>query len=83
VLRSLIHSTVSDVSRKLGLTAEAVEGILDRQGAQSVDWASLQALGVLSVDKIALRKGHRDFVTLVSARSPRRAHRPGRVARPV
>jgi transposase len=71
-LRRLIHSTVSEVSRKLGLTAEAVEGILDRQVAQSVDWASLQALGVLGVDEIALRKGHRDFVTIVSARSPDR-----------
>jgi transposase len=70
VLRSLINSTVSDVSRKLGLGAEAIEGILDRQVAQSVDWASVDALGVLGVDEIALRKGHRDFVTIVSARSP-------------
>jgi transposase len=70
VLRSLINSTVSDVSRKLGLTAEAVEGTLDREVAQSVDWASLNTLGVLGLDEIALRKGHRDFVTIVSARSP-------------
>jgi transposase len=69
VLRSLINSTVSDVSRKLGLSAEAIEGILDRQVAQSLDWASLDALGVLGVDEIALRKGHRDFITIVSARS--------------
>jgi transposase len=70
VLRSLINSTVSDVSRKLRLGEEAVEGILDRQVAQTVDWASLKALGVLGLDEIALTKGHRDFVTIVSARPP-------------
>ena len=69
-LRSLINSTVTDVSRKLGLTAEAVEGILNRQVAQAVDWASLKALGVLGLDEIALRKGHRNFVTIVSAWPP-------------
>jgi transposase len=69
-LRSLINSTVTDVSRKLGLSAEAVEGILNRRVAQTVDWASLKVLGVLGLDEIALKKGHRDFVTIVSAQPP-------------
>jgi transposase len=30
----------------------------------------LKALGVLGLDEIALTKGHRDFVTIVSARLP-------------
>jgi hypothetical protein len=61
---------VSAVGRKLGLNAEAVEGILDRQVAQAVDWPSLDALGVLGVDESALRKAQRDVVTRVSARCP-------------
>jgi transposase len=69
-LRSLINSTVSDVSHKLSITAEAVEGMLNRRVAQAVDWASLNALGVLGLDEIALKKGHRDFVTIVSAQLP-------------
>ena len=69
-LRSLINSTVSDVSRKERVSAEAVEGILNRRVAQAVDWASLKALGVLGLDEIALKKGHRDFVTIVSAQPP-------------
>jgi transposase len=52
VMRSLITRTVSEVSRKLGLGEEAVEGILDRQVAQTVDWASLKALGVLGLDEM-------------------------------
>jgi len=66
----LSNSTVSDVSRKERLGAEAVEGILNRRVAQAVDWASLKVLGVLGVDEIALKKGHRDFVTIVSAQPP-------------
>ena len=69
-MRSLINSTVSDVSRKERVGAEAVEGILNRRVAQAVDWASLKALGVLGLDEIALKKGHRDFVTIVSAQPP-------------
>ena len=70
VMRGLINSTVTAVSRKERVSAEAVEGVLNRPVAQSVDWASLNALGVLGLDEIALKQGHRDFVTLVSARPP-------------
>jgi transposase len=69
-LRSLINSTVTDVSRKERVSAEAIEGILSRKVRESVDWASLKALGVLGLDEIALKKGHRDFVTIVSAQPP-------------
>src|SRR3990172_9168553 len=58
------------ISRKERVGAEAVEGILNRRVAQAVDWASLKALGVLGLDEIALKKGHRDFVTIVSAQPP-------------
>jgi transposase len=70
MLRSLINSTVSDVSRKHGLGEEAVEGMLDRHVAREVDWTRFTALRVLGLDEIALTKGHRDFVTIVSARAP-------------
>ena len=69
LLRALINSTVVDVSRKLGLTEEVVEGALERQVASQVDWNRFDHLGVLGIDEIALRKGHRDFVTIVSRRS--------------
>lgn len=52
------------------MSAEALEGILNRGVAQAVDGASLKALGVLGRAEIALQKGHRDFVTLVSAQPP-------------
>lgn len=69
VLLSLVNSTVQDVSRKEALGYEAVMGIISRQVASEVDWNTLTCLEIVGVDEIALRKGQRDFVTLVTART--------------
>jgi hypothetical protein len=55
-LRALIHSPVSDVSRKLGLGAEAVEDMVDRHLAQAVDGQRYPGRGVLGLDEMALTK---------------------------
>ena len=68
VLLSLINSTVEDVSRKQGLGADAVEGVLDRHVAEQIDWTQFAQVPILGIDEIALKKGHRDFVTIVTAR---------------
>ena len=68
VLLSLVNSTVQDVSRKEALGYEAVMGIIGRQVGRQVDWAMFERLEIVGVDEIALRKGHSDFVTLVTAR---------------
>jgi transposase len=68
VLLELVNSTVSDVSIKEGLGYEAVMGIIDSHLGTAVDWRSISQLGVVGLDEIALKKGHQDFVTIVSAR---------------
>lgn len=68
VLLSLINSSVEDVSRKQALGPDAIEGVLDRHVAEQVDWTGVAQLPILGIDEIALRQGHRDFVTIVSAR---------------
>ena len=68
IMRALINSTVVDVGRKCRLGEEAVEGILNRHVAGEVDWSRFTRLGVLGLDEIALTKGHRDFVTVVTCR---------------
>jgi transposase len=66
--RALINSTVADVSRKHGLSEESVEGIVERYLAKQIDWSTLEWLGVVGIDEIALRQGHRDFVVIVTSR---------------
>src|SRR5512142_1965 len=70
MLRALINSTVADISRKHGLSEESVEGIVERYLAKQIDWSMLKWLGVVGIDEIALRKGHRDFVVLVTSPDP-------------
>jgi transposase len=67
-LRQLIHSTVSDVAPKQAVNYDAVLGALQRGVARPVNWDECTALPVLGMDEIALRKGHRDFVVIVTRR---------------
>ena len=65
----LVNSTFSDVEAKEDVTADALLGILDRWIGRSVDWQALAPLATLGIDEIALLKGHRDFVAVISALS--------------
>jgi transposase len=65
----LVNSTLTDVQAKEDVTYDALLAILDRWIATSVDWKALPPLATLGVDEIALLKGHRDFVAVISALS--------------
>lgn len=66
ILRELVNSTLSDVGLKRNLSVACVEGIIDRHVQQQVDWSSVPALETIGIDEIALKKGHKDFVVIVS-----------------
>ena len=68
VLKRLIHSTVADISRSLGLGVKAVEGILDARLAPAVDWTAFATLETLGIDEVALRKGHGHDLAVIWAR---------------
>jgi transposase len=68
VLLQLVNSTVEDVSIKAGVAYDCVLGVLERRISASVDWGQYTALGVIGMDEIALKKGHRNFVVIVTAR---------------
>lgn len=69
LLRELIGSTVEEVSLREGIGYEAVMGIVRRQVREEVDWAEFERLDQLGLDEISLKKGHRDFVAIVSTRT--------------
>ena len=68
LLLQLVGSTLEDVSLKEQVGYEAVLGALERRVSAEVDWSAFTALWVLGLDEIALKKGQRDFVTIVTAR---------------
>jgi len=70
LMKCLINSTLSDVSRKEDVGYGAVEGALGRCVGHEVNWEDVEGLPVIGLDEIALRKGKRDFVLIISAQQP-------------
>jgi transposase len=68
LLLQLVGSTLEDVHLKERVGYDAVLGALERRICATVDWSVYTELGVLGLDEIALKKGHRDFITIVTAR---------------
>lgn len=68
ILFQLVNSTITDVSIKEKLTYDGVLGILERNISAEVDWLQITSIGVLGLDEIALKKGHGDFVVIVTAK---------------
>lgn len=66
ILKQMINSTVEDISKKEFIGYDCVVGILDRSISTDIDWELLD-IKILGLDEISLRKGHKDFVTIVSA----------------
>lgn len=65
----LVNSTLTDVGVKEDVSTDALLGILDRWVATTVDWTQLPPITTLGIDEIALTKGHRNYLAVVSARS--------------
>ena len=68
ILLACVNSTVWDVSMKEAIGYEAVMGIIERNVVKETDWESIEQLDLIGVDEISLKKGHRDFVTIVTGR---------------
>jgi transposase len=68
ILLQLVNSTVEDVSHKEDVTYDEVLGIIDRHLGVGVNWSEFEQLGVMGIDEIALKKGHQDYVVIVTVR---------------
>jgi len=68
LLKMLMGSTVADVSRRCGVGYDAVDGALARGVSTVVDWGHFEHLETLGIDEIALKKGHKDYVAIISCR---------------
>ena len=68
IMLQFINSTVKDICIKEDIGYEVVMGIIDRYISHTIDWTIFTHLDVIGIDEIALKKGHKDFVTIVTAR---------------
>ena len=69
ILLELVNGTISDVSIKQNIGYDAIEGILKRRIDSKTDWRKIDKIDVLGIDEISLKKGHNDFVTVVTGRN--------------
>lgn len=68
LLLQMVGAAIEDVRIKERVAYDAVLGAMERRISAEVDWSAYTVLEVLGLDEIALKKGHRDFVTIVTAR---------------
>jgi transposase len=64
----LVNSTIADVAIKEQLTEEEIQGMVTRRVAGEVNWKAIKSLGIIGMDEIALKKGYRNFVTIITSR---------------
>ena len=65
----LVHATIEDISIKEDLGYKAIEGIVERWISREVQWGEVKRVKILGLDEIALKKGHRDFVVIVTGKA--------------
>ena len=79
LLFELVNSTVADVSRKEAVDYHAIESLIDDHIETEVDFSTIQSLGVVGIDEISIKKGYRDFVTIITYRIKDKVHLLGMI----
>jgi hypothetical protein len=68
LLKQLIGSTIEDVSLKEKVGYDAIVGALQRGIPTAVNWDEVANLGTVGIDEIAMKKGHRGYAAVITAR---------------
>lgn len=66
LMLSLINSTIEDVSHKEDVGYKAVEGAITRSIRRQVNWDEYTHLKIIGIDEVALRKGRKNYVALIT-----------------
>lgn len=66
LLRMLVNSSISDVAKKFDISNDIVTGILERWVSSQVNWDKFERIEILGIDEISLKRGHKDFITLIT-----------------
>lgn len=69
ILRCVVNSTIQDVAEKEKLSYRTIQTVINRRVTRKVEWERYRNLHQLGIDEIALRKGHKDYVTIISTKS--------------
>ncbi len=68
ILDLLINSTIKDVERQENITYKRIISIIKNHVPDKIDWSKIDKIKDLGIDEIALKKGHKDFVVIISTK---------------
>ena len=68
ILNCLINSTIQDVARQADITYKRIVSIVKYHVPNKIDWSKIKELKTLGIDEISVKKGHKDFVVIVSTK---------------
>ena len=68
LLMQLVNSTIEDVCQKEDTSYDVVLGTIERWITPDIAWEALPPFTMLGIDEIALKKGYRDYVVIITAR---------------
>jgi transposase len=69
LLLQIINSTIEDVSIKNDIGYKVIEAIIEKHISKTINWDEFEELKQLGLDEIALKKGHKDQVAIITTRS--------------
>ena len=69
ILRHMIHSTITDVSKKLKISYSTIETAINNKIGTQINWTEHVDLMTIGIDEISNRKGHQDYLTIVSVKN--------------
>lgn len=69
IMRQLIHSTIQDVSRKTGVSYSTIYTSITNRIGTEVNWSKYKDLHTIGIDEISNRKGHQDYLAIVSVKN--------------
>ena len=68
ILNQLVNSTIEDVSKQENITYKKIVSIINKKVPNKIDWSKIKEIEYLGIDEIALKKGHKDFVVIISTK---------------
>lgn len=69
IMRSLINSTIQDVSKKEQINYKTILRVVNRQVDTEVDWSQYTNLETIGIDEISDKKGHQDYLVIISTKT--------------
>jgi len=68
LMLAMVNSTLADVSIRERISDTAIQNIINRYIDSEINWRRIKNIGIIGIDEISLKKGYKDYVTIITSR---------------